>query len=322
MMKKLIGICTLLLSIMGACLAQDAPSSASVSPVVSRSPSAEGIAVVKSVGNLLHGTQNDPTPWECEPTLLYAAKYPMSQRESDYVLDFCSVLALSKRGAVGSNYIDVTNNVASEIPRTQKKLQRYRDADQFFLEVSGMRLAYQGKVKQYQLSWRVPRLEVLSKASSTLMAGYLSDLRASRNSTIGPNGFSTVALGEDYKRTGMEFFDRKYGKGASISLSRPLPWPTNQGIVLTASDDKTEYALENLTSNPPQREIDGTTFYQLSLTGNLFFGLVQDGDAIRAVPQFVEVWLYKKVVRIPLATDGYAITCKTSGLFGRSYKCE
>lgn len=79
-MRKLIGIGALLLFVIGPCLAQDASPGASSQPVLTRSPNAEGIAVVKSAGNLIHGTQNDPTPWECEPTLLYAAKYPLSQR--------------------------------------------------------------------------------------------------------------------------------------------------------------------------------------------------------------------------------------------------
>ncbi len=174
----------------------------------------------------------------------------------------------------------------------------------------------------YRLAWRLPQLEVLHQATYALAKGYFNEIRDERVGKAAPDGRSTMALAEDYKRTGMEFFDRKYGKGASVSLSRPLPWPTVDQIALSAADERTAYALENLTSNPAQREIDGTPFFQLGLTGNLFFSVEPAGDAVRVTPLFLEAWLYKKVVRIPLDGTSYTMTCKTSGLFGKSFKCE
>ncbi len=323
-MKKLLGTCAVTLISLGVCMAQDVPAPATpTSPApLARLPSAEGIAVVKSTANIFHGTQNDPTPWECEPTLLYAAKYPLAERDANFVLDFCSVLSLSKRGAVGSNVFDVASNVERERPKTEQKLQRYRDAKQFFLEVPGMRVAYQGIPGHYRLSWHVPKLEVLSRANYALMSEYANELYARKDPNSAMNRLSSTSQVEDYKRTGMEFFDRKYGKGASVALNQPMPWPTVDQVPLLATDEKTEYALENLTSNPPQREIDGTTFFQLARTGNLFFSVDTNGGTVHVTPLFLEAWLYKKVIRIPLAGDGYSITCKPSGLIGKSFKCE
>lgn len=319
-MKKLASVCLFFWGTAASCFGQENQTAQPIP--LARSADAEGIAVVKSIGNLLHGTQNDPTPWECEPTLLYAAKYQLATRDLDFVLDSCSVLSLSKRGAVGSNYFDVSNNVARELPKTESKLQRYRNAKQFYLQVSAMRLTYQGARGHYQLSWHVPHLEVLNRATFGLMSEYENDVRNQRNASFSPNGLSAAALSEDYKRTGMEFFDRKYGRGASVALNQPLPWPTNQQVAIEAFDEKTEYALENLTSNPPQREIDGTTFFLLDRTGNLFFSAESDGNVVHVTPLFLEAWLYKKVVRIPLAGAAYTMSCKTSGLFGKSFKCE
>ncbi len=321
-MKTTIGMCVVAALLAANSYGQVETPSPAARPAPVRSPTAEGIAVIKSKGNLLHGMQNDPTPWECEPTLLYAAVYPLSQRDMDFVLDFCSVLSLFKRGAVGVNFYDVTDNVSRERPKTEQKLQRYRDAKQFFLEVPNMRLAYTGRPGRYQLSWHVPRLEVLQRANYALTSEYMSELRNSKAGRPVPDRFSSAALSEDYRRTGMEFFDRKYGKGASVSLDHPLPWPTLERITINSDDDKTAYALEALTNNTQQREIDGTTFFQLDLVGNLFFSVEPAGDAARVTPLFLEAWLYKKVVRIPLDADSYTMTCKTSGLFGKSYKCE
>ncbi len=322
-MRIVIGIASAATLLSGTCNAQENPPAAPVNQAAPmRTSKVEGIAVVKSQGNLLHGMQSDPTPWECEPTLLYAAVYPLSQRDTDFVLDFCSVLSLFKRGAVGVNFYDVTDNVTRERPKTEQKLQRYRDAKQFFLEVPNMRLDYAGRPGRYQLSWHVPKLEVLQRASYALTSQYMSELRNSKAGRPFPDRYSSAALSEDYRKTGIEFFDRKYGKGASVSLDKPLPWPTVERIAINAADDKTAYALEALTNNPPQREIDGTTFFQLDLTGNLFFGVEPAGNAVRVTPLFLEAWLYKKVVRIPLEADSYTMTCKTSGLFGKSFKCE
>lgn len=323
-MKKLLGTCAVTFISTGACLAQDA-SAPVMSPgptLLTRSADAEGIAVIKSTGNLLRGIQNDPTPWECEPTLLYAARYSLTERDANFVLDFCSVLSLSKRGAFGSNIFDVASNVARERPKTEQKLKRYRDAKQFFLEVPGMRLAYQGPSGNYRLNWHVPKFEVLGRATDGLMGEYANEPRTQKDPNSAMNRFSSTAQVEDYKRTGMEFFDRKYGKSATVALNHPMPWPTVDQISLLAMDDKTGYALENLTSNQPQRDIDGTTFFQLDRTGNLFFSVEASGNDVRVIPLFLEAWLYKKIVRIPLSGTSYTITCKTSGLFGKSFKCE
>ena len=313
-------ISILLLAFISTARAENDPSIQPSDIQMKRAANAEGIAVVKTTPNVFHGMQNDPTPWECEPSLLYAAKYPLSQRESDFVLDYCTVLALAKRGRLNGNYIDVSNAVASELPATQKKLQRYRDAGQYFLEVSSMRLAYAGSPKHYALSWQVPRLPLIGIATKGLTNAYAAQ-RADDPHHI-PGVVSPIGLDQDYRKFGLEFFDRKYGPNASVSLSRPAPWPGVDRIYLTAADDKTEYALETLTNNVPLREIDGTMFHQLELTGNLFFTVSAEKGAIEAKPQFLETWMYKKIVRITLSGDTYTISCKTSGLFGKSYKCE
>ncbi len=310
----------LMLALISTAQAEGDPGGAPSSAQMKRAANAEGISVVKSTPNLFHGTQNDPTPWECEPSLLYAAKYPLSQRETDFVLDYCSVLALAKRGRLGGNVIDVSNAVAAELPNTKKKFQRYQDADQFFLEVSGMRLTYAGAPKHYVLAWQVPQLPLIGIANHGLANAYAAQRANDPNHM--PGMVSPIGLDQDYRKFGLEFFDRKYGPNASVSLSKLAPWPSMGRIALTASDDKSEYALETLTNNVPLREIDGTTFHQLELTGNLFYTVSVQNDSVQVTPQFLEAWLYKKIVRIPLSAETYTINCKTSGLFGKSYKCE
>jgi hypothetical protein len=324
-MKSRFLLCALLLAITSGCSTQgdSSPGSLSASAVPIHAPKAEGIAVTKSTPNLLHGMDNDPTPWECEPTLLYAAKYPLAQRDGDFVLDFCSTLSLVKRNQLGSNYIDVSNNVAREIPRTQQKLQRYRDTNRFYIEVTGVNLGLTPTRNQYQLTWTLPKLDLLGVATVDLAHIYAGELKHATATNIPPAQYSSSAVGQDYRKFGLEFFDRKYGKQAAVTLKNTLPIPAVSQMLLQAHDDTTEYALEDLVSNPAMTDaIDHSVYHLLDRTGYLYFTVESDASGVRVTPQYLELQLFRKLARISLAANNYAITCKTSGLLGKSFRCE
>ncbi len=324
-MKSKFLLWALLLAIASGCSTQGDSSSGSPSnlAVSTRAVKAEGIAVTKSTPNLLHNMDNDPTPWECEPTLLYTAKYPLPQRDTDFVLDFCSVLSLAKRNQLGSNYIDVSNNVARETPKTQQKLQRYRDSNQFYVEVTGVTLAPTPTRNQYRLTWTQPKLDLLGIATTDLVRIYAGELKQANATNIPSARYSSFALGQDYRKFGLEFFDRKYGKQAAVALKNALPVPAISQMLLQAHDDTTEYALEDLVNNPAMTDTTDHSVYRLlDRTGYLYFGVESGAAGVKVTPQYLELQLFRKPARISLAANDYAITCRTSGLIGKSFKCE
>jgi hypothetical protein len=209
------------------------------------------------------------------------------------------------------------------MPKTQQKLQRYRDTNRFYVEISGVTLALTPTRDQYRLSWTPPKLDLLTTATADLAHIYASELKHATATNIPPAQYSSFAVGQDYRKFGLEYFDRKYGKQAAVSLKNTLPVPTVSQMILQAHDDTTEYALEDLVNNPAMTDvIDHSVYRLLERTGYLYFTVESDASGVRVTPQYLELQLFRKTARISLTANYYAITCKTSGLLGKSFKCE
>ena len=272
----------------------------------------EGIAVNKSEGNPLNN-QKKELAWECEPSLLYAAKYNLPQKDIDYVVDFCSAMALVKRDRISQNVIAAADDIEKENSKTKEKFQRYQNTSHFFIAAENIKMTYTGQKGRYRLNWELPALNIaLLKNAKQVFA----------NGFIGETLNSNSQVDQAYRsKSASEFFDRKYGN-YTVGLKKAELFPSDVGAELIAADELTEYAFEELRNNVGLPEMNHQLSYVLSKSGELQFDIQVNGAEIKIEPQVLKLMFFRRPFKLILGQSNVTVACKKAGLFNVAYKCE